>query len=177
MSYRTPVRDFRFALKHMASFDSLAATGAFDDVSDDLVEAILEEMARYADEVVAPLNRIGDTVGAVRNDDGTLAGSALSLDRAVRNLVAFTGGPAADAIASATSTPAMALGLDHEPLSRLEEVDVGPGARPRQRHPALAVGGPHQGRVQVDGRGLGQRDRCEHRNHNTPDRPDFDSAA
>lgn len=64
MSYRTPVRDFRFALKHMASFDALAATGAFDDVSDDLVEAILEEMARYADEVVAPLNWESDQNGA-----------------------------------------------------------------------------------------------------------------
>ena len=52
MSYRTPIRDFRFALKHMASFDALAGTGAYDDLSDDLVDAILEEMARFCDEVV-----------------------------------------------------------------------------------------------------------------------------
>ena len=68
MSYRTPVRDFRFALKHMASFDSLADTGAFEDLSDDLVEAILEEMGRYCDEVVAPLNWASDQNGATLQD-------------------------------------------------------------------------------------------------------------
>ncbi len=68
MSYRTPVRDFQFALKHMASFDALAATGAFDDVSDELVEAILEEMARFSDEVVAPLNWESDQNGAALDD-------------------------------------------------------------------------------------------------------------
>ena len=64
MSYATPVRDIRYALKHMAGFDALAATGAFEDLSDDLIDAILEEMARYCDEVVAPLNRESDLNGA-----------------------------------------------------------------------------------------------------------------
>jgi N-acetylglucosamine-6-phosphate deacetylase len=47
----------------------------------------------------------------VRLPDGTLAGSALSLDEAVRNLVAYTGCAAHDAIATVTSTPARLLGL------------------------------------------------------------------
>ncbi len=49
--------------------------------------------------------------GAVRLPDGTLAGSTLSLDRAVRNLMAFAGLPLADAVRAATSTPAAVLGL------------------------------------------------------------------
>jgi N-acetylglucosamine-6-phosphate deacetylase len=49
--------------------------------------------------------------GTVRLPDGTLAGSVLSLDRAVRNLVAFTGVPVADAVRAVTSTPAAVLGL------------------------------------------------------------------
>ena len=49
--------------------------------------------------------------GAVRLPDGTLAGSVLSLDRAVRNLVAFAGVPLAEAVRAATSTPAAVLGL------------------------------------------------------------------
>ena len=47
----------------------------------------------------------------VRTVDGVLAGSALELDRAVRNLVAYTGCPIADALATVTTTPADLLGL------------------------------------------------------------------
>jgi N-acetylglucosamine-6-phosphate deacetylase len=50
--------------------------------------------------------------GAVRLPDGTLAGSTLSLDRAVRNLVAFAGVPLPDAVRAATATPAAVLGLE-----------------------------------------------------------------
>ena len=50
----------------------------------------------------------------VRLPDGTLAGSALSLDQAVRNLIAFTGCTAHEAIATVTSTPARVLGLDRK---------------------------------------------------------------
>ncbi|MEL7202184.1 MAG: acyl-CoA dehydrogenase N-terminal domain-containing protein, partial [Pseudomonadota bacterium] len=39
----------RFALKHMAGFDRLAETGAYEDLSDELVDAILGEMAKYTD--------------------------------------------------------------------------------------------------------------------------------
>ena len=49
--------------------------------------------------------------GAVRLADGTLAGSTLSLDRAVRNLVAFAGASLAEAVGAVTSTPAAVLGL------------------------------------------------------------------
>lgn len=49
--------------------------------------------------------------GAVRLPDGTLAGSTLSLDAAVRNLVEFAGVPLAGAVGAVTSTPAAVLGL------------------------------------------------------------------
>jgi N-acetylglucosamine-6-phosphate deacetylase len=47
----------------------------------------------------------------VRTGEGVLAGSALALDQAVRNLVAFTGCDLADALATVTTTPADLLGL------------------------------------------------------------------
>ncbi len=56
MTYATPVRDMRFALDRMAGFHAVHESGAFEDLSDDLVSAILEEMARYCDNVLAPLN-------------------------------------------------------------------------------------------------------------------------
>ena len=63
--------------------------------------------------------RLGDLAVTVDADDarladGTLAGSLLTLDRALRNLVAWTGCTLNDALATVTSTPAAALGLDHE---------------------------------------------------------------
>jgi N-acetylglucosamine-6-phosphate deacetylase len=53
---------------------------------------------------------IHDETG-VRTLDGVLAGSALELDRAVRNLMEYTGCTLADALATVTSTPADLLGL------------------------------------------------------------------
>ncbi|MDQ2650542.1 MAG: N-acetylglucosamine-6-phosphate deacetylase [Actinomycetota bacterium] len=58
----------------------------------------------------------------VRLRDGTLAGSVLSLDQAIRNLVAYTGCSTAAAVAAATAAPARVLGADD--LGHLE-----PGAR------------------------------------------------
>jgi N-acetylglucosamine-6-phosphate deacetylase len=49
--------------------------------------------------------------GSVRTPDGVLAGSLLTLDAAVRNLVAFTGCAVPEAVATVTSTPADMLGL------------------------------------------------------------------
>jgi N-acetylglucosamine-6-phosphate deacetylase len=61
--------------------------------------------------------RLGDvdievSSAGVRTADGTLAGSDLALDQAVRNLVAFTGCTATEAVATVTTTPARLLGLD-----------------------------------------------------------------
>jgi N-acetylglucosamine-6-phosphate deacetylase len=52
--------------------------------------------------------------GVVRNQDGTIAGSLLTMDQAVRHLMGATGITLAEAIACATWAPARAMGLDHE---------------------------------------------------------------
>ncbi|MEQ8750663.1 MAG: acyl-CoA dehydrogenase [Amphiplicatus sp.] len=62
MTFATPVRDMRFALKQMAGFDALKS--AYETLDDDIVEAILGEMAKYCDQVVAPLNEGSDREGA-----------------------------------------------------------------------------------------------------------------
>ena len=46
--------------------------------------------------------------------DGTLAGSILSLDQALRNLIAATGCALADALATVTTTPSRLLGIDRQ---------------------------------------------------------------
>ncbi len=59
---------------------------------------------------IAGFEIVHDETG-VRTVDGVLAGSALELDQAVRNLIAYTGCSLADALATVTSTPADLLGL------------------------------------------------------------------
>ena len=68
MTYKTPVKDIRFTLENAADFGALEQTGAFEDLSDDLVEAILEEMGRFCDEAIAPLNMESDRHGAALVD-------------------------------------------------------------------------------------------------------------
>jgi len=57
--------------------------------------------------------------GVVRSEDGTIAGSALHMDHAVRNLMSYASIPFAQAIVNATAAPARVLGLDRE-LGTLE---------------------------------------------------------
>jgi 3-(methylsulfanyl)propanoyl-CoA dehydrogenase len=64
MTYKTPVRDMVFTLDHMAGFAALEKSGAYEDLNRDLVEAVLGECAKLADDVFAPLNRQGDVIGA-----------------------------------------------------------------------------------------------------------------
>ena len=71
MTYSAPVADISFTLKHITGLAKGLEEGRFGDLSDDLVDAILEEAGKFAAEEIAPLNRIGDTVGA-RFADGAV---------------------------------------------------------------------------------------------------------
>jgi acyl-CoA dehydrogenase len=71
MSYRAPVADIAFALKHSAGFGAALAEGLYKDLDEDLVNSVLEEAGRFATEVIAPLNRVGDRQGA-RIKDGVV---------------------------------------------------------------------------------------------------------
>ncbi|PXA93324.1 acyl-CoA dehydrogenase, partial [Caulobacter sp. D5] len=62
MTFRAPVRDLAFALRHVAGFDQLAE--AYPEADSDTVDAVLEAAGVFAAEVLAPINRQGDLVGA-----------------------------------------------------------------------------------------------------------------
>ncbi|CAN5177030.1 acyl-CoA dehydrogenase [soil metagenome] len=64
MPYRAPVRDLAFALDAIADIGALSGTGAFPDFDADLMGAVLEAAGQFSEEVLAPLNRIGDQKGA-----------------------------------------------------------------------------------------------------------------
>src|SRR5262245_30322502 len=68
MTYRSPVQTIAFTLKNAAGFDAARAEGLFDALGDDVVDAVLEEAGRFATDVIAPLNRIGDEHGTPFKD-------------------------------------------------------------------------------------------------------------
>ncbi len=81
----------------------------------DLLYRTLGERMILATDYMAPTGS-GYRVegGVVRSEDGTIAGSALHCDRAVRNLMSYASIPFERAIVSATATPARMLGIENE---------------------------------------------------------------
>ncbi len=68
MTYRPPVDEMMFTLKHVAGLDRSIADGTYPDLSDDLVGAILKEAGKFAAGQIAPLNRVGDRSGTPLKD-------------------------------------------------------------------------------------------------------------
>ncbi|WP_422345564.1 acyl-CoA dehydrogenase [Parasphingorhabdus sp.] len=68
MSFTAPSREQNFVLKHIANIGALAEHERFAGASEDMVEAIVEGIGQFAAGEFAPINRIGDTVGAKWND-------------------------------------------------------------------------------------------------------------
>jgi alkylation response protein AidB-like acyl-CoA dehydrogenase len=62
-TYRAPLADMRFALFDVLGAEALFARLGFADATRDVVDAVLEEGARFNESVLAPLNKVGDQVG------------------------------------------------------------------------------------------------------------------
>ncbi|MET0747939.1 MAG: acyl-CoA dehydrogenase [Rhizobium sp.] len=62
--YKAPVEEIAFTLRHVVGPGRTIDGGETEDISADLVDAILDEAARYADNRIAPLAAIGDSQGA-----------------------------------------------------------------------------------------------------------------
>ena len=60
MTYRAPVKDMLFVMNELAGLQAVAAMPGFEDAGPDTAAAVLEECARFNEEVVAPLNWDGD---------------------------------------------------------------------------------------------------------------------
>ncbi|MSQ53038.1 MAG: acyl-CoA dehydrogenase [Betaproteobacteria bacterium] len=62
--YRAPLLDMRFVLRHLAGIGQWATLPGHGDFSVEMADTVLEEAAKFASEVLAPLNQVGDRQGA-----------------------------------------------------------------------------------------------------------------
>jgi acyl-CoA dehydrogenase len=63
MTYRAPISDMLLSLNHGAGLKAAMEAGHYGDFDADIVTAVLEEAGKFATDVLAPLNRIGDEHG------------------------------------------------------------------------------------------------------------------
>ena len=62
-SYQAPLADIRFALFDVLGAEALFARLGYTDATRELLDAVLDEAARFTDTVLAPLNSVGDEIG------------------------------------------------------------------------------------------------------------------
>ena len=65
MTYRAPLSEYQFLFDHVVGLDRVSATARFSEATADVTAAVLTEAGRMCEEVMAPLQRVGDLHPAV----------------------------------------------------------------------------------------------------------------
>lgn len=74
--YKAPVRDTLFVLNEVLGYERHGNLPGFADAAPDMLESILDEAAKLSENVMQPLNRVGDVEGCIRADDGSVKAPA-----------------------------------------------------------------------------------------------------
>jgi alkylation response protein AidB-like acyl-CoA dehydrogenase len=70
--YIPPFRDIRFVLEHVVDLAALSELNAYSHADPETVFGVIAESGRFMADVLAPLNRIGDTAGCTIDGDGNV---------------------------------------------------------------------------------------------------------
>ena len=71
-TYQAPLAEIQFVLTELAGLEQVEKLPGFEEATPDVVAAILEEAAKFATNVLSPLNAVGDREGSKRLDDGSV---------------------------------------------------------------------------------------------------------
>ncbi|MDG1289122.1 MAG: acyl-CoA dehydrogenase [Lentibacter sp.] len=71
MSFRAPVQDYEYIMRHIVGYGKVSATARFEEAGEELTSAILTEAGRLCEEVLSPLQRNGD-LDPARLEDGVV---------------------------------------------------------------------------------------------------------
>ncbi len=67
--YVAPIAEMKFVIEELAGLEQLNTISAFEEATAELADAVLAEAAKLAEEVLSPLNRIGDVQGSQLDGD------------------------------------------------------------------------------------------------------------
>ena len=67
-AYLPPLRDIKFTLEELVGMEQITALPGFEEATKELADSVLEEAGHIAEGILAPLNRIGDEIGAVQEN-------------------------------------------------------------------------------------------------------------
>ncbi|MBA67494.1 MAG: acyl-CoA dehydrogenase [Rhizobiales bacterium] len=70
--FKAPVDDTLFILNDVLGIERYSNLSGFADATPDVIEAIVQEAAKFSEEVLFPLNQVGDQQGCKRADDGSV---------------------------------------------------------------------------------------------------------
>ena len=71
-AYQAPVRDTQFVINEVLNIERYANLPGFENASEDMIDAILTEGAKFVEGVLFPINQSGDLEGCTRHADGSV---------------------------------------------------------------------------------------------------------
>ena len=73
-TYAAPLKDMQFVICELAGLDDLVTLPGWQEIDSDVVKTILQEASRFAGEILAPLNQVGDRKGVIWKDSSVIMG-------------------------------------------------------------------------------------------------------